>query len=58
MTALTTSMGSCTPPVNANDIRDGSLRAYRTDTPTFRQTGVDHFVARRVYVGLVKRFSP
>jgi outer membrane receptor protein involved in Fe transport len=44
--------------VNANDIFDGSLRAYRTDTPTFRQTGFDHFVARRVYVGLVKRFSP
>ena len=43
--------------VNANDIFDGSLRAYRTDTPTFRQAGFDHFVARRVYVGLVKRFS-
>jgi outer membrane receptor protein involved in Fe transport len=44
--------------VNANDIFDGSLRAYRIDTPTFRQAGFDHFVARRVYVGLVKRFSP
>jgi outer membrane receptor protein involved in Fe transport len=44
--------------VNANDIFDGSLRAYRTDTPTFHQAGFDHFVARRVYVGLVKRFSP
>jgi outer membrane receptor protein involved in Fe transport len=43
--------------VNANDIFDGSLRAYRTDTPTFRQAGFDHFVARRIYVGLVKRFS-
>jgi outer membrane receptor protein involved in Fe transport len=43
--------------VNANDIFDGSLRAYRTDTPAFHQAGFDHFVARRVYVGLVKRFS-
>jgi outer membrane receptor protein involved in Fe transport len=43
--------------VNANDIFDGSRRSYRTDTPTFRQTGFDHFVARRVYVGVVKRFS-
>jgi outer membrane receptor protein involved in Fe transport len=44
--------------VNANDIFDGSLRTYRTVTPTFRQAGFDHFVARRVYVGLVRRFSP
>ena len=44
--------------VNANDIFDGSLRAYRTDTPTFHQAGFDHFVARRVWVGVVKRFSP
>jgi outer membrane receptor protein involved in Fe transport len=44
--------------VNADDIFDGSLRTYRTDTPTFRQAGFDHFVARRLYVGLVKRFSP
>lgn len=43
--------------VNANDIFDGSRRAYRIDTPTFRQAGFDHFVARRVYVGVVKRFS-
>jgi len=44
--------------VNADDIFDGSRRAYRTDTPTFRQAGFDHFVARRVWVGIVKRFSP
>ena len=44
--------------VNANDTFDGSLRAYRVDTPTFQQAGFDHFVARRVYFGLVKRFSP
>ncbi|SDD09414.1 Outer membrane receptor proteins, mostly Fe transport [Massilia sp. PDC64] len=43
--------------VNADDIFDGSRRAYRTDTPTFRQAGFDHFVARRVWVGVVKRFS-
>jgi hypothetical protein len=40
--------------VNANDIFDGSLRTYRTDTGTFHQGGFDHFVARRVYVGFVK----
>jgi outer membrane receptor protein involved in Fe transport len=44
--------------VDANDIFDGSRRAYRTDTPTFRQAGFDHFVARRVWVGVVRRFSP
>ncbi len=43
--------------LNANDIFDGSRRTYRTDTPTFRQAGFDHFVARRVWVGVVKRFS-
>jgi surface antigen len=40
--------------VNANDMFDGSLRRYRTDTGTFRQAGFDHFVARRIYVGFVK----
>ena len=43
--------------VNANDIFDGSRRGYTTDTSTFRQTGFDHFVARRIYVGLVKKFE-
>jgi outer membrane receptor protein involved in Fe transport len=43
--------------VNANDICDGSLRAYRTDTGTFRQAGFDHFVVRRVYVGFVKKIE-
>jgi outer membrane receptor protein involved in Fe transport len=43
--------------VNANDIVDGSLRNYRTDTSTFRQTGFDHFVARRIYVGFVKQIE-
>lgn len=40
--------------INANDIVDGSLRTYRTDAGTFRQAGFDHFIARRVYIGLVK----
>ena len=43
--------------VNANDIFDGSRRAYTTDTSTFRQAGFDHFVARRIYVGLVKKIE-
>jgi outer membrane receptor protein involved in Fe transport len=42
--------------VNANDIFDGSKRTYRTDAGTFRQRGFDHFVARRIYVGLVKKY--
>ncbi len=43
--------------VNANDILDGSKRSYRTDASTFRQAGFDHFVARRIYVGLVKKIE-
>jgi outer membrane receptor protein involved in Fe transport len=43
--------------VNANDMFDGSKRTYRTDTSTFRQTGFDHFVARRFYVGFVKKIE-
>jgi len=43
--------------VNASDIFDGSRRSYRTDASTFRQAGFDHFVARRVYVGFVKKFG-
>ncbi|WP_329605198.1 TonB-dependent receptor [Undibacterium hunanense] len=43
--------------VNANDIFDGSRRTYRTDTSTFRQTGFDHFVAQRIYVGFVKKIE-
>jgi outer membrane receptor protein involved in Fe transport len=43
--------------VNASDIFDGSKRTYRTDTATFRQAGFDHFVARRVYVGFVKKIE-
>ena len=43
--------------VNADDIFDGSRRAYRIDTATFRQAGFDHVVARRVWVGVVRRFS-
>ncbi|WP_177196773.1 TonB-dependent receptor [Duganella sp. CF517] len=43
--------------VNANDIFDGSRRTCATDTSTFRQTGFDHFIARRLYVGLVKKIE-
>lgn len=42
--------------VNANDIFDGSKRTYSTDASTFRQRGFDHFVARRMYVGFVKKY--
>ena len=43
--------------LNANDIFDGSRRTYSTHTSTFRQTGFKHFVARRIYVGFVKKFG-
>lgn len=43
--------------VNANDVFDGSRRTYSTTTATFRQAGFDHFVGRRVYVGMVKKFE-
>ncbi|MBY0572816.1 MAG: TonB-dependent receptor, partial [Undibacterium sp.] len=43
--------------INANDIFDGSKRNYSTHTSTFHQNGFDHFVARRVYVGFVKKFN-
>lgn len=43
--------------VNANDIFDGSRRTYWTDTSTFRQAGFDHFIARRIYLGFVKKFE-
>jgi outer membrane receptor protein involved in Fe transport len=43
--------------VNANDVFDGSKRTYRTDTSTFRQAGFDHFVARRIYMGFVKKIE-
>lgn len=43
--------------VNANDIFDGSKRTYRTDTSTFRLSGFDHFVGRRLVVGFIKKFE-
>jgi outer membrane receptor protein involved in Fe transport len=52
--ALTTTLSLT---ANANDIFDGSKRTYRTDTGTFRQTGFDHFVAQRIYVGFVKKID-
>ena len=41
--------------LNANDVFDGSRRSYSTDAGTFRQAGFEHFVARRIFVGLVKK---
>jgi hypothetical protein len=49
--------GTLSLTVNANDIFDGSRRSYTTDTSTFRQAGFDHFVARRLYVGLVQKIE-
>lgn len=43
--------------VNANDVFDGSRRTYSTDASTFHQAGFDHSVARRLYVGLVKKIE-
>jgi hypothetical protein len=43
--------------INANDIFDGSKRTYRTDASMFHQDGFDHFVTRRLYVGLVEKFG-
>lgn len=43
--------------VNANDIFDGSRRTYATDSATFRQAGFDHFVARRLYLGFVRKIE-
>jgi outer membrane receptor protein involved in Fe transport len=43
--------------VDASDIFDGSRRSYRTETAAFRQAGFDHFVARRLYVGFVKKIE-
>lgn len=43
--------------VNANDIFDGSKRTYSTTASTYHQAGFDHFVARRVYIGVVKKFE-
>lgn len=43
--------------VDANDIFDGSRRTYATASSTYRQAGFDHFITRRIYVGLVKKFN-
>jgi len=43
--------------VNANDIFDGSKRTYSTEADTFRRSGFDHFVARRLYVGFTKKLD-
>ena len=49
--------GTLSLTVNASDIFDGSKRTWRTETSTFRQAGFDHFVARRLYVGFVKKLE-
>ena len=43
--------------VNASDLLDGSKRSYQTYSEAFHQEGFDHFVARRIYIGLVKKFE-
>ncbi|MDV6330636.1 TonB-dependent receptor [Asticcacaulis sp. 201] len=43
--------------LSASDILDGSKQSYSTDTSTFTQRGYNHFVARRVYVGLVYKIG-
>jgi outer membrane receptor protein involved in Fe transport len=43
--------------VNASDIFDGSLRTYRTVANGFRQSGFEHFVARRIQVGFVQKID-
>ncbi|NHZ94754.1 outer membrane beta-barrel family protein [Massilia sp. CCM 8734] len=43
--------------VSASDLFDGSKRSYRTDASTLRQAGFDHFVARRIAVGFVKKLD-
>ncbi|WMW79656.1 TonB-dependent receptor [Undibacterium cyanobacteriorum] len=43
--------------LNANDIFDGSKKTYQVRSYNFSQTGFDHFVARRIYVGFVKKFE-
>jgi outer membrane receptor protein involved in Fe transport len=43
--------------VNASDVFDGSRRTYAFDGAMLRQAGSDHFVARRVYVGFVKKIG-
>jgi outer membrane receptor protein involved in Fe transport len=41
--------------VNASDLFDGSGRTHRTNTAAFRQEGMEHFVARRIYIGFVMK---
>jgi outer membrane receptor protein involved in Fe transport len=43
--------------VNINDLFDGSRRTYATDAGTWCQGGADHFVARRITIGLVRKFE-
>jgi len=43
--------------LNARDILDGSKSVSRMNTATYRMTGFNHFVARRVYIGFVEKLG-
>ncbi len=48
---------TCSVTVDVNDLFDGSRRTYATGAALWRQSGVDHFVARRLSIGLVQKFD-
>ncbi|MGN6424846.1 MAG: TonB-dependent receptor domain-containing protein [Asticcacaulis sp.] len=43
--------------VNANDIFDGNKSVTRMDAATFHTRGYNHFVARRLYIGFMRRLG-
>lgn len=43
--------------VSASDILDGAKQTYSTTTATFVQRGFNHFVARRIYIGVVYKLG-
>ncbi len=43
--------------LNANDVLDGSKQSFVMRTATFDQRGFNHFVVRRIYLGLVYRLG-
>jgi outer membrane receptor for ferrienterochelin and colicin len=43
--------------LNANDVFDGSKSVTRMQAATFRTRGYNHFVARRLYIGFVRRLG-
>ena len=42
---------------SASDLFDGARQGYSTSTSTFVQRGYNHFVARRIYIGLVYKIG-